>query len=143
MSNARPGSTLTACSIRGKQFTATELLVVDEVCLAGVDGNDQLVLFFRIGSRVFGLEQFDGFAVLHVGYDNHEMIRSTNTTSTSGVTLISGFAPPPPLPALRLTATVKLHVVEQLARCVLHFHVELVETRTEIVEDQHGTDRDH
>src|SRR6187431_2958328 len=71
-----------------------------------------------------------------LGMMTMKMMSNTNTTSTSGVTLMTGVIDPPFFPLFRLNATGGLQVVDELAGCMLHAQVELLEPCREVVEEQ-------
>src|SRR5690606_36292069 len=76
------------------------------------------------------------------GKTTMKMMRSTKTTSTNGVTLMLGMAPLAFAPVSSGAPMGALQMVDELARGVLHHHVESLEPRRQGIEREDGRDRD-
>src|SRR5690606_30762306 len=108
-----------------------------------------------MGSRSFGfasgVSTFGssiGAPSVSAGATTMKMMSNTKTTSTSGVTLISG---EPASSSSRLllclfaivAPMVVLHLVEQLAHRAPERELDGRDARVQVVEQDHGRDRDH
>src|SRR5690606_37709621 len=103
---------------------------------------------FGLGSGLVTLGSSIWAPSVSAGATTMKMMSSTKTTSTSGVTLISG-APASessrlPFPLLRsVTPMMILHLVQELAHGAPERELDARNPRAQVVEEDHGRDGDH